>query len=76
RLGSGDDAIVREQPRRPGQKESRWAHLLGGAVVEEDVVESVQAPTGEPLSVRVQRLEGQVAALMNEMRDLKAKLGE
>jgi uncharacterized protein YceH (UPF0502 family) len=30
RLSSGDDALVRRLPRRPGQKEERWAHLLGG----------------------------------------------
>lgn len=76
RLGSGDDAVVRELPRRPGQKETRWHHLLGGAMAEEPVVEDAPAAAGEPMSVRVQRLESQVAALMSEMRDLKAKLGE
>jgi uncharacterized protein YceH (UPF0502 family) len=76
RLGSGDDAIVRELPRRPGQKEARWTHTLGGAVAEEPVVEHVSAAAGEPLSVRVQRLEGQVETLMSELRELKAKLGE
>jgi uncharacterized protein len=76
RLGSGDDAIVRELPRRPGQKEARWSHTLGGAVAEELVVERVAATGGEPLSVRVQRLEEQVETLMSELRELKAKLGE
>jgi uncharacterized protein YceH (UPF0502 family) len=76
RLGSGDDAIVREQPRRPGQKESRWAHLLGGAIAEEPAIEETTSSPGEPLSVRVQRLEAQVATLLTELRDLKAKLGE
>jgi uncharacterized protein YceH (UPF0502 family) len=76
RLGSGDDALVREQPRRPGQKESRWAQLLGGAIAEESAVDDAPAPAGEPLSVRVQRLEAQVVTLMSELRELKAKLGE
>jgi uncharacterized protein len=76
RLGSGEDAIVRELDRRPGQKEARWTHTLGGAVAEEPVVEHVAASGGEPLSVRVQRLEGQVETLMSELRELKAKLGE
>jgi hypothetical protein len=31
---------------------------------------------GEPLSVRVQRLEDAVATLANELRELKGKLGE
>jgi uncharacterized protein YceH (UPF0502 family) len=76
RLGSGDDAIVRELPRRPGQKEARWRHTLGGAVIEAPPAEAEVPAAGEPMSVRVQRLESQVAMLMTELRDLKAKLGE
>lgn len=76
RLGSGDDAIVRELPRRPGQKEARWTHTLGGVIAEESSAEDAPVTAGEPLSIRVQRLEAQVAALMSELRELKAKLGE
>jgi uncharacterized protein YceH (UPF0502 family) len=77
RLSTGDDALVREQPRRPGQKESRWAHLVGGAVVEPPHAEEAAAPAaGEPLSARVQRIELQLVALERELRELKAKLGE
>jgi uncharacterized protein YceH (UPF0502 family) len=76
RLASGDAALVREQPRRPGQKESRWAHLLGGAVPEAPRAEEAAPAAGEPMSARVQRLEQQVVALERELRELKAKLGE
>ncbi len=76
RLGSHDDAIVREQPRRPGRKESRWAHLLGGAIAEEPAGDETRATPGEPLSVRVERLEAQIVTLREELKDLKAKLGE
>ena len=65
--------FARELPRRPGQKETRWAHLLGGAIAEEP--EPAVAPS-EPLSARVARLEEQIAAVMNELRELKTKLGE
>jgi uncharacterized protein YceH (UPF0502 family) len=70
------DPLLREIPRRPGQKESRWMHLLGG--VEEGVS---PAPAGEDaghstLSERVEQLEQQVAALTEELRTFKAKLGE
>src|SRR5258706_7848059 len=43
-------ALVRELARRPGQKEARWAHVLGGAIVEPEVsaVEPSHAG-GEPL---------------------------
>ena len=65
--------FVRELPRRPGQKEGRWMHLLGGAVAEVPEPEPVAA---EPMSARVARLEEQVAMLTNELRELKNKLGE
>jgi uncharacterized protein YceH (UPF0502 family) len=70
--------FVRELARRPGQKEARWSHLLGGAV-SEAAPETEAAPhvaSGEPLSVRVARLEEQLAAVVGELRELKAKLGE
>lgn len=69
--------FARELPRRPGQKEARWTHLLGGAVAEaEPEPAHAASSTGEPLSVRVARLEEQMAALAQEMRELKGKLGE
>jgi hypothetical protein len=37
RLSSGSDPLVRCLPRRPGQKEERWAHLLGGEPLEPEV---------------------------------------
>lgn len=76
RLGTGEDGIARELPRRPGQKESRWMRLLGGAVVAEEPAGDDEPIVGDPLSVRVARLEAQIAALSNEMHELKAKLGE
>ncbi len=52
-------------------------HRLGGAYVEPVVsAEDEPAVAGAPLSVRVQRLEEQVATLMGELHELKAKLGE
>jgi uncharacterized protein len=73
--------LVQETPRRPGQKEARWAHLLSGAAGfsppdEENAPEGGRAHTTEPLSARVQRLEEQVAALAGELHALKTKLGE
>jgi uncharacterized protein YceH (UPF0502 family) len=77
RLGHGDDALLRELPRRSGQKETRWIHRLGGAYTEPvAIVDEEPAVAGAPMSVRVQRIEEQVAALMTELRELKAKLGE
>ena len=77
-MAAHSEPLVRQLPRRPGQKEERWAHTVGGAIVEDTAPEpsSAAAETREPLSQRVQRLEEQVAALTAELHELKSKLGE
>ena len=75
-MAAQSEPLVRQLPRRPGQKEERWTHLAGGAVVEVVEETAPRAAAGEPLSARVQRLEDQVAALAGELRALKEKLGE
>jgi uncharacterized protein YceH (UPF0502 family) len=70
--------LVEELPRRPGQKEARWTHLLSGVAADfsrPDLPAEAGSYT-EPLSTRVQRLEEQVAGLTDELRALKTKLGE
>ncbi|HEY3056510.1 MAG TPA: YceH family protein [Thermoanaerobaculia bacterium] len=74
-MSAHSEPLVRELARRPGQKESRWAHTAGGEIVEAPVAE-VAAPSGEPLSARVARLEQSVAALADQLRALMEKLGE
>jgi uncharacterized protein YceH (UPF0502 family) len=74
-MASHPEPLVRQLPRRPGQKEERWAHLVGGAVIEDAVAEPA-AEAREPMSARVLRLEEQVAQLGAELRALKEKLGE
>jgi hypothetical protein len=77
-MAAHSEPLVRELPRRPGQKEERWAHLVGGAIVESaaPVADAAEPRVhGEPLSTRVQRLEEQVAALTEELRALKQNLG-
>ncbi|MEK6374086.1 MAG: YceH family protein [Acidobacteriota bacterium] len=70
--------LVAELPRRPGQKEARWTHMLSGVVADfsrPDLPAEAGSYT-EPLSARVQRLEEQVATLTEELHALKTKLGE
>ena len=77
-MAAHSEPLVRELPRRRGQKEERWAHLAGGAVAESaaPAAEAVESrPSGEPLSLRVQRLEEQVATLAADLRALKQNLG-
>jgi uncharacterized protein YceH (UPF0502 family) len=79
RLAEGPEPLVAERPRKPGQKEARWTHLVGGPV--EDVAAPsapAPAPPGrpDPLASRVAALEEQMEALSRELSDLKGKLGE
>ena len=63
-MAAHSEPLVRQLPRRPGQKEERWAHTTGGAIVETaPEVSETHEVRGEPMTVRVQRLEEQVAAL-------------
>jgi uncharacterized protein YceH (UPF0502 family) len=79
-MAAHSEPLVRQLPRRPGQKEERWAHTVGGAVAESAPAPQAsvepEAARGEPLSARVARLEEQVETLTRELRELKAKLGE
>ena len=45
-LASGDEPLVRQLAREPGQKESRWAHLVGEAA---DLAAHVAAGSTGPL---------------------------
>jgi hypothetical protein len=79
RLAEGLEPLVAELPRRPGQKEARWTHLVGGPV-EDAATPSAPAPVPsgrpDPLASRVTVLEEQMAALSRELSDLKRRLGE
>jgi len=58
-------------PRAPGQKEPRWAHQLGGvAPVTDASADPGQPVTPPPPGGRIDRLEGDVAALRVAVADL------
>ena len=77
KMAAHSEPLVRELPRRPGQKEQRWATTVGGEVAEQPPVEApVAAVGGEPLSVRVMRLEERLAELERALTELRGKLGE
>jgi uncharacterized protein YceH (UPF0502 family) len=76
-MSAHSEPLVRQLTRRPGQKEERWAHTTGGTIVETTPeVSETHEVRGEPLAVRVQRLEEQVTALTAALNELKTKLGE
>ena len=62
RLAEREEALVTVLPRQAGSKESRYAHLLSGAV-EIDIAPPVSKEAGESLASRVQRLEQEVLEL-------------
>jgi len=83
------------QPRRPGQKEQRYAHLLSSDLEEDEVRPAAPAPApaatwtppsqqaprpepaqDDPLAERVDRLEADLAALAQQVAQLRAALGE
>ncbi|HVR99297.1 MAG TPA: YceH family protein [Thermoanaerobaculia bacterium] len=81
RLAGMDEPLVRELPRRPGQKETRWIHLVGEvAEPQETGPEVVAIPAdvlGRPsLAARVEQLEQTVARLAEDLESLRRQLGE
>ncbi len=66
-----DHPMIVQLPKRPGQKEARYMHLLGGPVNEADWEDA-----GEAVKIPTSHLEERVAILEAEMAELKAKLGD
>ena len=64
-LTGGDEPLVVHLARRPGQKEARWTHLLGGEpdMETEEFSPSASAPRSPGLSERVAALEERVVRL-------------
>lgn len=80
-----EGAMVVELPRQPGSRENRWAQLLGGAPVIEEITAAASS-SGEPaanvtvgeitaLKANVARLEAEVDALKGVVGKLCAELG-
>lgn len=72
--------FVAALPRRPGHKECRYAHLLGGAPPDDAAEPAAAPPSAVPAAgavlARLERLEGEVAELRRVMEDLRRALGE
>jgi uncharacterized protein YceH (UPF0502 family) len=67
------EAMVKRLERQPGTKESRYAHLFGGDVVE------IAAPAADPVERRsgddrLARLEEEVRGLREEVVELRAQV--
>lgn len=84
RLAAEDEPLVVELARRPGQKETRWIHLVGDAAPEPEPAEvyeisadpSASSAGSRPsLASRVESLEGLVERLAADLEELKKQLG-
>jgi hypothetical protein len=72
-LAGRAEPLVARLERQPGQKENRWAHLLGGdlgEVLASDDDDDGAHPAGAPTASRADRL----AALEESVADLRADL--
>ena len=88
KLAAGPEPLVAELPRRPGQKETRWTHLVAGSVegarspaapvarASGPAVPAAPSPRLDALASRVDALEERLAAISRELSDLKRTLGE
>jgi len=63
--------LVTKLPRRPGEKEARYAHVLSGTPPVEACSEEHTAVSPPPRSDRLAGLEAEVAGLRREIEDLK-----
>lgn len=71
-----DGPFVARQPRAPGMRETRWAHLLGGEVAAEAGIDQPPLPVPESRSgigERLAALESEVARLRAELEELKRR---
>ena len=88
RFGDGDElndalgrlmerGLAERLERRPGQREERYAHLLGDEAPEDVATGPPLAPAPAPRvdDDRLARLEQEVAELREEVRALRAELG-
>lgn len=80
RLAEQEPPLVRALPRMPGQKETRYIHLLGGEpdLAELESIAARAAASAAPaaqdgLADRVEALETAVAALQEELAALRAQ---
>ena len=71
------DPLVVRLPRRPGQREERWAHLLAGEVSARTAGDAGPAEERAPVAAeddRVARLETELVALKQEVAELRAEM--
>jgi uncharacterized protein len=72
RLAEGDDPLVARLPRRPGQKEDRWAETLSTNTDKPSVTAEV---TSGPDLVHQSPLSDEIASLRADLENLRQEVG-
>ncbi len=76
RLAEGPEPLLRELPRRPGQREARWMHCVGqAAAAQQPTEESAVASRGRSVEERLAALEARLEALAATVAELSRRLG-
>lgn len=69
-LAQGDEPLVRQLPREPGQKESRWIHLLADAPVANEAPAPADDTPRPSLAERLATVEVRLAQLESKLASL------
>jgi uncharacterized protein YceH (UPF0502 family) len=75
-LARRDEPLIVKLERQPGQKEARYAHLLGGPVDAASFPTSTEKRSAAPDNGRLETLETELASLKNELAEFKATFDE
>ena len=71
-LAAAEEPRVERLERRPGEKEARYRHLLGGSRVD---VESEEVPQPDPRPDRISELEVELNELRQRIARMESELG-
>lgn len=74
KLADEEPAYLEQMAKRPGQKEVRWRHLLGGTVPEDDTVEDTPRRSSSELEARLSKVEQELAELKEAFDKLMKEL--
>ncbi len=74
-LANAEHPYVKQLAKRPGQKEARYVHLLGGTeIADDDYNEPAQAGTNAELETRLAKVETELADLRAAFDNLMQEL--
>jgi hypothetical protein len=74
-MAARDEPLVVRIPRQPGQREDRYAHLLGGEVDVAALAAAAPAPARSSRADEVADLREEVAALRRDLDEIRTQLG-